>query len=154
MRHSHPKLLKGLMRRTKRMLFWREAFSLAAARGRAKTKTICHWHLLDFHAKLKSERGLNRRVGVLVCNLIRQCKKQMRIFKQKNSLWTFVIFQYGSDTSFSYTAANCLGIPTKFPAYGMYIYVCMLMSETSYLNRFGSNVGAYTCTWKIKALQL
>ena len=26
--------------------------------------------------------------------------------------------QYGSDTSFSYTAANCLGKPVKFPAYG------------------------------------
>ena len=26
--------------------------------------------------------------------------------------------QYGSDTTFSYTAANCLGKPAKFPAYG------------------------------------
>lgn len=26
--------------------------------------------------------------------------------------------QYGSDRSFSYTAANCLGCPNKFPAYG------------------------------------
>ena len=26
--------------------------------------------------------------------------------------------QYGSDTTFSYTAANCLGRPVKFPAYG------------------------------------
>ena len=26
--------------------------------------------------------------------------------------------QYGSDTSFSYTAAMCLGNPKKFPAYG------------------------------------
>ena len=26
--------------------------------------------------------------------------------------------QYGSDRSFSYTAANCLGVPTKFPSYG------------------------------------
>jgi F-box/leucine-rich repeat protein 4 len=26
--------------------------------------------------------------------------------------------QYGSDRSFSYTAANCLGVPSKFPQYG------------------------------------
>ena len=26
--------------------------------------------------------------------------------------------QYGSDRSFSYTAANCLGVPSKFPNYG------------------------------------
>ena len=26
--------------------------------------------------------------------------------------------QYGSDMTFSYTAANCLGRPVKFPAYG------------------------------------
>jgi len=26
--------------------------------------------------------------------------------------------QYGSDFSYSYTAANCLGVPSKFPNYG------------------------------------
>ena len=28
--------------------------------------------------------------------------------------------QYGSDDSYSYTAFNCLGTPTKFPAYGTF----------------------------------
>lgn len=31
--------------------------------------------------------------------------------------------QYGSDSSISYTANNILGLPSKFPSYGKYIFL-------------------------------
>ena len=31
--------------------------------------------------------------------------------------------QYGSDDSYSYTAFNCLGTPSKFPAYGKELFI-------------------------------
>ena len=34
--------------------------------------------------------------------------------------------QYGADNSFSYAAANCLGVPTKFPKYGEQTEHCNL----------------------------
>ncbi len=45
---------------------------------------------------------------VILSNIVEQYAAQVLDFSS----------QYGSDRSFSYTAANCLGLPSKFPSYG------------------------------------
>ena len=42
--------------------------------------------------------------------------------------------QYGSDRSFSYTAANCLGVPSKFPNYGDFPQTFVLRFYGKWLN--------------------
>ncbi|TRY63872.1 hypothetical protein TCAL_00886 [Tigriopus californicus] len=58
--------------------------------------------------------------------------------------------QYGSDASFSYTAANCLGLPAQFPSYGDSPQTFVLMSYGPFWEKL-SPTGQYTsqrgCTY-------
>jgi len=45
--------------------------------------------------------------------------------------------QYGSDRSFSYTAANCLGVPSKFPSYGDFPQTFVMRSFGPWLEKVG-----------------
>ena len=40
--------------------------------------------------------------------------------------------QYGADNSFSYAAANCLGVPTKFPKYGKISALIIFLKELNF----------------------